>query len=990
MNRFYLHFIFIFCSIALAAQTPVLRPQSSQALGGAKMTVVLQDSHGWLWCGAEKGLFRFDGLSFQTIGLADTFSKANVTALFESQGQIWAGFSNGAIGRVSIAGNFQPALTGDAEAEKKYAPYLMLWQIEEGLPSEKITAFAEDKSGGLWIATYGEGLYVWKNNRLYQFNASDDGLASNDIYALASDAQGRIWAATDAGISLCAMPEMGKKQIQNLGISDGLPDEIVTALLADDRGNVWVGTQEKGIVQFDVATLRPVFMTQNWAFGDVTSLAIFGSRELWVGTGRDGLIRIDLAYGKAQALPETHAFRRTRSHALCKDREGLLWAVLDKGVLYSANVHFGLWQPGFTNVQALLTDQKGRFWAGSQSGLFLQNVSRNAVPVYMKTNDRNSVPVYMKTNDRNSVPVYSDFKNVLLQNVISLWQSPSGEIWAGTFGNGVFVLDQQGRVLRQYSERHGLANGSVLSIGGRGQTVWLATLGGVSAIGVDGKGTLQVQPELGTSYVYKVFTDSRGRVWFGTDGKGLAVLENDALRFFTTANGTELKTIYSITEDRRGRIWFSTDRAGLFCLDGNEFQRFTTANGLHSQHITGLTVDGNGLIVIGYEEGFDLLNPERVNHLMFCDASIGAPKASINLNAMCRDTLGNVWLGTKDGIVRLAAFDEKFVDDPQPGITSVSVLLKSVDFLSTSTFSHSDNYFIFNFAGLWFTNPESVSYRYKLEGFDPDWKVSKDHLASYPSLQPGKYTFRVQTSEHENFEKVPEASWSFVIQRPFWQQWWFVLLSLITGTGLIMAFVRSREASLRREAQLKRERVESQFEALKSQINPHFLFNSFNTLITIIEENPRIAVEYVEHLSDFYRNIIVYRERDFISLQEEMELVKSFSFLLQKRYEAGFRLASSLNGQTGQVMPLALQMLVENAVKHNVISASKPLTVEIFSEHDGYVTVRNNIQKKIKPEPSTRFGLQSLINRYQLLGERPVIVEDNGAFFTVKVPIVDR
>ena len=148
-----------------------------------------------------------------------------------------------------------------------------------------------------------------------------------------------------------------------------------------------------------------------------------------------------------------------------------------------------------------------------------------------------------------------------------------------------------------------------------------------------------------------------------------------------------------------------------------------------------------------------------------------------------------------------------------------------------------------------------------------------------------------------------------------------------------------------------------------------------------------MAVEYVEHLSDFYRSIIAYRERDFISLQEEMDLVRSFDFLLKKRYEEGFHLIDRLNGQSGFIMPLALQMLVENAVKHNIISAAKPLTVEIFSENDEYVVVRNNIQPKIKPEPSTHFGLQSLINRYQLLGERPVIVEDNVAFFTVKVPI---
>ncbi|MBK8195804.1 MAG: histidine kinase [Lewinellaceae bacterium] len=318
------------------------------------------------------------------------------------------------------------------------------------------------------------------------------------------------------------------------------------------------------------------------------------------------------------------------------------------------------------------------------------------------------------------------------------------------------------------------------------------------------------------------------------------------------------------------------------------------------------------------------------------------------------------------------------------GCASVSVFPQPIDFMANSVFPYDQNYFIFNFTGLWYTDPESVRYRYRLEGLDPDWKVSKDHLASYPSLPPGDYTFRVQTSEHGNFENVPEASWSFTIRPPFWSQWWFVLLSMAAVAGLIYLFIRIREGRLQRVAQLKRERVESQFAALKSQINPHFLFNSFNTLITIIEENPKVAVEYVEHLSDFYRSIIAYRERDFITLQEEMELVRSFDFLLKKRYEDGFRLVDRLNGHAGLIMPLALQMLVENAVKHNVISASRPLTIEIFAENDNYVVVRNNIQPKIKPEPSTHFGLQSLVHRYRLLGERPVMVEDNAAFFTVK------
>ncbi|HND89480.1 MAG TPA: histidine kinase, partial [Saprospiraceae bacterium] len=159
-------------------------------------------------------------------------------------------------------------------------------------------------------------------------------------------------------------------------------------------------------------------------------------------------------------------------------------------------------------------------------------------------------------------------------------------------------------------------------------------------------------------------------------------------------------------------------------------------------------------------------------------------------------------------------------------------------------------------------------------------------------------------------------------------------------------------------------------------------------LITIIEENPPMAVEYVEHLSDFYRMIMAYRERDFITVHEELTLVRSFDFLLKRRYERGFQLLNRIEPtQPGQLMPLTLQMLVENAVKHNIISEDKPLVVEIFAEGDGYVTVRNNIRRKMKPEPSTHFGLQSLIRRHQLLGDKPVLVEDNAAFFTVKVPL---
>lgn len=986
MKNKYLHLLlFWFGTFGLAAQTPVFRQHPLRELGDVRMTTAFQDGRGWLWFGAEQGLFRYDGTSFQPFAPPDSLQNRAVSALAEFGDTLWVGFRGGSIGFVPKSGDFRaPA----SMCKDGTAPGIEMWSPEEGTPAQAITGFAADGAGGFWFSTYGEGLYCLKNKRLYQFDAADDGLTGDEIYALASDGKGRIWAATDNGISICAMPAPGKKIVSRLTRADGLPDEIITVLLADAKGNIWLGTDQRGVCCYDIEKQAFTYASQDWQFGAVTSLALFEGVELWVGTAADGPLRLDLAAGNPQVLPEKHALRRAKIRALRKDREGLLWAVSDKGAVFSAHARFGLLETPFPATQALLADSRGRFWAGCAEGLFLE--TGNWKLGNLKSGSREIA----QRNPPGQFPI-SNFKQTLpgKQNVISLCETADGNIWAGTFGNGVFVLGPDGRVLRQLTERDGLANGSILSIASAGPKVWLATLGGVVEADLKaGQVPLAEQfthrNELGTSYVYKVFADSRGRVWFGTDGKGLARLEHGQFQRFAEAAGRTLKTVYCIAEDADGRIWFSTDRDGLFCFDGTEFRHFDRANGLHSTNITGLATDGNGQLVVAYAEGFDILTP-RTGHVAFFDVAAGAPMVENNLNALCRDGRGHVWLGSQQGILRIAAFQEPFAIDPQTRLRAVSLFLKPIDFQAQTSFEHDENYFIFDFTGLWYANPEAVRYRFKLDGFDPDWKTAKDHLASYPNLPPGRYTFRVQSTEHGRFEGTPEATFGFVIHKPIWARWWFVLLASAAMAGCFYWFVREREARLRQEQELKKQAVEARFAALKSQINPHFLFNSFNTLITIIEENPAVAVRYVEHLADFYRSMMVHREKDLISLHDELELLRDFGFLLKRRYEDNLLLHITANGQPGEVMPLTLQMLVENAVKHNVISKAKPLTVDVFVEEGGqYIVVRNNLQRKIKPEPSTHFGLQSLVNRYRLLGERQVEVAEADGFFTVRVPIL--
>lgn len=951
-------FVFLFSSTVAGAQTPVFNLKPVENGSANQVQTVLQDHQGWMWFGGASGLFRYDGITFHTVPLPDTLQGDPVHSLYEMDGRLWVGFQSGAIAFLSTRAVFPATTSRDPRAP---ATPVQLWSPEEGSPRHPVTGFCPDQSGNFWIATYGEGIYCWTGKRLYNFNA-DDGLAGDDIYAVCCDSLGRIWVATDAGISICSMPAPGQKKILNLDRSSGLPDEIISALRTDPSGDIWIGTYDRGICRYRVQQQTFAYLTPDWPYGPVTSLATFGGYEVWAGTAQNGLVRLEInrnmqAPALMHPLPENHPLRRQKIVALHKDREGLLWVLENKGAIYAANVRVSLLQPPVQEVQAVWVDRQNRLWAGTARGLFVREQGQ--------------------------------FRRVLpeTQNVLSLWEAPDGDIWAGTFGNGVFVLKADGTIRRQIGERNGLSNGSVLSMTGDAEKVWLANLGGVTEISLRSAKTTTYQHELGTGYVYKVLADKKGRIWFGTDGEGLIVLEKDSFHHYVQADGHLLKTIYSIVEDAQGQIWFSTSEDGLFRFDGKAFRCYTTKDHLHSMDITGLAFDGNGYLIIAYEDGMDVLTPET-GHVSYYDASSGAPTIEPSLNAICRDGFGNVWLGARQGILRLAAWDESFVIDPKPDITAVSVFLQPIDFLTARVFPHDQNYFLFNFTGLWYTNPDLVRYRYRLEGSDPAWIVSKEHFASYPNLRPGHYVFRLQASEHGEFGGTPEVRYAFTIRPPFWTQWWFLILCLLAGSAILYAFIRTREQRFHREATLRRESVESQFEALKSQINPHFLFNSFNTLITIIEENPKVAVAYVEHLSDFYRSIMVYREKDLIALSEEIDLVRNFDFLLKKRYEDSFRLNCQINGQTGSIMPLTLQMLVENAVKHNIISRAKPLTVDIYTERNAYVVVRNNKQLKIKPEPGTHFGLQSLRHRYTLLNQLPVIVEETDDFFTVKVPIL--
>jgi len=190
---------------------------------------------------------------------------------------------------------------------------------------------------------------------------------------------------------------------------------------------------------------------------------------------------------------------------------------------------------------------------------------------------------------------------------------------------------------------------------------------------------------------------------------------------------------------------------------------------------------------------------------------------------------------------------------------------------------------------------------------------------------------------------------------------------------------------------LKNQQVRTQFEVLQNQMSPHFLFNSLNTLTTIIAEDQNIAIQFTEKLSEVYRYILQNREKELVKLDEELEFVKNYVFLLQIRYPENLKVDFRIDDAflETSVPPLTLQMLVENAIKHNIISKSKPLKIDIYVENGKSIIVKNNLQTKNTVEKSTKTGLSNIKERYAYFGQRNIDIITTRDNYMVAVPILD-
>jgi len=224
---------------------------------------------------------------------------------------------------------------------------------------------------------------------------------------------------------------------------------------------------------------------------------------------------------------------------------------------------------------------------------------------------------------------------------------------------------------------------------------------------------------------------------------------------------------------------------------------------------------------------------------------------------------------------------------------------------------------------------------------------------------------------------------------------WFIIsgeyfiLFLITAIIYAKSFFREWRVKVIQSEKLKQEAISLQYQVMQNQVNPHFLFNSLNTLGSLIDIDSEKAKQFTRELSQFYRELLHFKDKELVSISEEINFVKKYIYLQKIRFGNNFDVEISLDETSGgEVIPMSIQLMVENSIKHNQISKENPLKISIYQPNEDEITVENNYQPKENTEGSNKIGLKNLTDRYLFLTNREIRIEQTTQTFKVTFPIV--
>ncbi|RYU94400.1 hypothetical protein EWM59_17300 [Emticicia agri] len=496
--------------------------------------------------------------------------------------------------------------------------------------------------------------------------------------------------------------------------------------------------------------------------------------------------------------------------------------------------------------------------------------------------------------------------------------------------------------------------------------------------------------------------DNHGIVWANLYPKGLAKFSKREKRFIqqkTPVNEEFEKWMFQFSADSTNSFWYPTMGYGLIKYDTEKgtIQNWRESDGLVFDHCMAACPDKFGNIWVGSYHKFSIFNPSK-NYFQNFRVPYNEESTSYR-NYMF--PLRNQHILAIQKNILIEFIPENISNNASNKNTLLigSIQLADTTFLVSSQLKNihlgvDGNNFSINYA-VFSPTQEQYRYYYQLEGFDDKWiDAGSKTVANYTKIPGGNYTFRVKAIVGN--KEIVSHDFPIHVATHFYKTLWFlgiILLIIATIVYLVYRYrVKQSNEVHRLQAQtsrLEKDKTEIQYQNLINHLNPHFLFNSLTSLNSLILTEPKQASRFLQKLSLIYRYILQNKEKESVTLEHEINFVKNYIALQQSRFEEGLSISIDIPKEymSSGIVPVTLQNLFENAIKHNTIEDEKPLVISVYIE-DEYLIVENNIQRKAYVETSNKQGLESLKKLYYYLTSEPFQIIETHQLFKVKVPLL--
>ena len=774
-------------------------------LGGA-VYAFCQSADGYLWIGTERGLVRFDGYHFT----------------------------------------------------------LLPRPIPNEAPLGPVRGLVSDEEGNLWIRLDGTRLIRYRDGRFDDASIQVD-LAEISFTAMSPDYEGGILLS---GLG-SRTPRYYHGAVETVADSTEMAGTVISLGRTRDQ-RVWIGTRDDGLFQVDRG--RVVHPSKNFANQKINALIPAKDGGIWVGTD-NGIKYLDNSGVLVRKIPP--AFDHFQIFSMVLDHEANLWAGTDHGLIRitgNGAVSLEQWNKGVDQeVTAVYEDRDGDLWVGNSQGIErLRDGTFTTYSIADGLPQRNNGPIFTDTDGRTwfapaSGGLYwlrdgrvnhvssADLDNDVIYSI----SGGGGEIWIGRQRGGITMLTKNGELFasRTYNERDGLAQNSVFAIHrDRNGDVWAGTVsGGVSKLKGGVFKSYSTADGLPSNAINSIVESSDGTIWLATPS-GLCSYSNGHWLTRNTQDGLPSDDIRTIFEGSNHVLWIATSNGLVFMESEHIAVPRYLPESLREQ-IFGITEDSLGHLWFATSDHVIQVNRDQLLHGPMTESDVQSFNTEDGLEwiggvrrdrSLVADSLGRVWISLNHG---LAEADPKLT---QSSAIPVSVRMESmasdgqeIKLDGSPRVPAGSHSITFAFAATCLSAPDRIRFRYKLDGADQGWSDSVDYKqVIYRNLGPGPYRFHVVASNSLGLWNGPETSVTFLIERTFWQAWWFRASCVLVFVLMTLAFyhlrmrqLASRMDSLFRERLAERSRIAQELHDTLLQSFQGLMFR-FQTVEEMLPNRP--------------------------------------------------------------------------------------------------------------------------------------------------------